>query len=60
MLRAPRTTQVELKTGEIYRGDLEEAEDNWNVQLTKVGGAGSVWHWSCAGSTNEAVWSANE
>eukprot|EP00887_Chlorella_sp_A99_P000746 scaffold5.g746.t1 len=27
---------VELKTGEIYRGDLEEAEDNWNVQLTKV------------------------
>lgn len=28
--------QVELKSGEIYRGELEEAEDNWNVQLSKV------------------------
>lgn len=28
--------QVELKSGEIYRGELHEAEDNWNVQLTNV------------------------
>ncbi|KAL4860007.1 Small nuclear ribonucleoprotein SmD3b [Chlorella vulgaris] len=27
---------VELKSGEIYRGELHEAEDNWNVQLTNV------------------------
>ena len=28
--------QVELKSGETYRGDLHDAEDNWNVQLTDV------------------------
>ena len=28
--------QVELKTGEMYRGELHEAEDNWNVQLSNV------------------------
>ena len=28
--------QVELKSGEIYRGELHEAEDNWNVQLANV------------------------
>lgn len=27
---------VELKSGEIYRGELHEAEDNWNVQLSNV------------------------
>ncbi|KAI7841310.1 hypothetical protein COHA_004929 [Chlorella ohadii] len=27
---------VELKSGEIYRGELHDAEDNWNVQLTNV------------------------
>ena len=27
---------MELKTGEIYRGELHEAEDNWNVQLINV------------------------
>eukprot|EP00210_Caulerpa_lentillifera_P002168 g2082.t1 len=27
---------VELKTGETYRGDLHDAEDNWNVQLKDV------------------------
>lgn len=32
----PFALQVELKSGEIYRGELHEAEDNWNVQLTNV------------------------
>ncbi|KAL4425553.1 hypothetical protein ABPG75_009569 [Micractinium tetrahymenae] len=27
---------VELKNGEIYRGELHEAEDCWNVQLINV------------------------
>lgn len=27
---------VELKTGELYRGELFEAEDNWNCQLKDV------------------------
>jgi small nuclear ribonucleoprotein (snRNP)-like protein len=27
---------VELKTGEMYRGQLHQAEDNWNVQLKDV------------------------
>jgi small nuclear ribonucleoprotein D3 len=27
---------VELKTGETYRGELAEAEDNWNTQLKNV------------------------
>jgi small nuclear ribonucleoprotein D3 len=30
------TVTVELKTGETYRGELFEAEDNWNVQLKDV------------------------
>lgn len=28
--------QVELKSGEAYRGELAEAEDSWNVQLKNV------------------------
>lgn len=28
--------QVELKTGESFRGELHDAEDNWNVQLSNV------------------------
>ena len=28
--------QVELKTGETYRGELAEAEDNWNCQVRNV------------------------
>lgn len=28
--------QVELKSGETYRGELAEAEDSWNVQLKNV------------------------
>ena len=28
--------QVELTSGETYRGDLAETEDNWNVQLKNV------------------------
>ncbi len=28
--------QVELKSGETYRGELAEAEDSWNVQLKQV------------------------
>ena len=31
---------VELKTGETYRGELFEAEDNWNCQLKDVTGTG--------------------
>ena len=31
---------VELKTGEIYRGELFEAEDNWNCQLKDVTATG--------------------
>jgi small nuclear ribonucleoprotein D3 len=27
---------VELKNGELYRGELFEAEDNWNIQLKDV------------------------
>lgn len=27
---------MELKSGEIYRGELHDAEDNWNVQLINV------------------------
>ena len=29
-------SQVELKSGEMYRGELVEAEDSWNVQLKNV------------------------
>ena len=29
-------SQAELKSGESYRGELFEAEDNWNVQLKNV------------------------
>lgn len=28
--------QVELKTGETYRGVLVEAEDNWNSQMKEI------------------------
>lgn len=28
--------QVELKSGEMYRGELHDAEDNWNIQLSNV------------------------
>jgi len=28
--------QVELKSGETYRGELNDAEDNWNCQLKNV------------------------
>merc|ERR1712078_531591 len=27
---------VELKSGELYRGDMTSAEDNWNCQLQNV------------------------
>jgi len=30
------TITVELKSGESYRGELAEAEDNWNCQLKNV------------------------
>lgn len=32
--------QVELKGGEMYRGELHEAEDNWNIQLSNVQATG--------------------
>ena len=28
--------QIELKTGETYRGTLLESEDNWNCQLSGI------------------------
>jgi small nuclear ribonucleoprotein (snRNP)-like protein len=31
---------VELKSGEIYRGELVDAEDNWNCQLKDVTATG--------------------
>mmetsp|Transcript_28014 Transcript_28014/g.51751 ORF Transcript_28014/g.51751 Transcript_28014/m.51751 type:complete len:130 (-) Transcript_28014:467-856(-) len=31
---------VELKTGEMFRGELFEAEDNWNCQLKDVTATG--------------------
>lgn len=31
---------VELKNGEMLRGNLHEAEDNWNVQLSNVTATG--------------------
>jgi small nuclear ribonucleoprotein D3 len=34
------TVTVELKTGEMYRGQLHVAEDNWNVQLKDVTATG--------------------
>ncbi|KAL3152241.1 Small nuclear ribonucleoprotein SmD3b [Trebouxia sp. C0010 RCD-2024] len=30
------TLTVELKSGETYRGELHEAEDNWNCQLKNI------------------------
>lgn len=30
------SSQIELKTGESYRGTLVEAEDNWNSQLANI------------------------
>jgi len=39
------TVTVELKTGEVFRGKLDEAEDNMNVHLsncTKTGKDGRV------------------
>ena len=32
----PVRLQVELKTGELYRGMLLEAEDNWNSQMKDI------------------------
>lgn len=31
---------VELKSGEMYRGELFDAEDNWNCQLKDVTATG--------------------
>ena len=30
------TVTVELKSGELYRGQLLESEDNWNCQLEGI------------------------
>ena len=30
------TVTVELKSGELYRGQLLESEDNWNCQLESI------------------------
>ena len=35
--------QVELKSGETYRGELHEAEDNWNCQLKNITATAKVW-----------------
>lgn len=37
-----RNSQVELKTGETYRGELSEAEDNWNCQIKNVSATAKV------------------
>ena len=37
-----RPLQLELKTGETYRGTLVEAEDNWNSQLKDIVVTGRV------------------
>ena len=42
-------SQVELKSGETYRGDLHDAEDNWNVQLTDVTATARVRSTMCTG-----------
>lgn len=34
--------QVELKSGELFRGELVHAEDNWNCQLKRVQTTGKV------------------
>ena len=39
-------SQAELKSGEMYRGELVEAEDSWNVQLKNVTATSKV-HFSC-------------
>lgn len=44
--------QVELKSGELYRGELHEAEDNWNVQLANVTATARV---SCRGCSCRRV-----
>lgn len=43
-VRRPRSLslQLELKTGETYRGTLVEAEDNWNSQLKDIVVTGRV------------------
>ena len=38
----PLLLQMELKTGETYRGTLLEAEDNWNSQLKDITATGRV------------------
>jgi small nuclear ribonucleoprotein (snRNP)-like protein len=34
--------QIETKNGELYRGELYEAEDNWNCQMRAVQMTGRV------------------
>ena len=36
LMQSTSVLQVELKTGETYRGELAEAEDSWNIQLQNV------------------------
>ena len=56
-LHAPRPHQVELKTGEVYRGELHDAEDNWNIQLTNVTGARAMqWRQRAAGGGRRGGW----
>lgn len=43
-----RHQQIELKTGETYRGTLLESEDNWNCQLQGITHTGKVRQTSCA------------
>jgi small nuclear ribonucleoprotein (snRNP)-like protein len=42
--------QVETKNGELYRGELYEAEDNWNCQLRAVQMTGRVRNRTCHGT----------
>lgn len=39
--------QIETKNGELYRGELYEAEDNWNCQMRAVQMTGRVCSLKC-------------
>lgn len=39
---AGHVVTVELKSGELYRGNMIECEDNWNCQLESITFTGKV------------------
>lgn len=46
---------VELKNGEVYRGQLAQAEDTMNCQLTEGKSINSISNYPVDNSTNEYV-----